>query len=83
MIDNEWLQSLRHRTHDLANKLTGALYSITVLEQNCSDIKRRVKEVEALKQTVQKLESQSQVLKWLLGVITVVLCGAVLKLLFP
>ena len=79
MTQNEWMQSVRKRTHDLANKLQGLIEEMIVLREQCAEIKRRADLIEPLEEAVRRLEHQAQVLRWLLGVATAVLVGVALR----
>ena len=88
MTEEEWRDSLRKRTHDLVNRFMETDYKVTVLEQNLEEVKRglidlktKSDQIEVLNMKVQTLNNQSQILKWILGVVTVVLCGTVLHFL--
>ena len=94
MSEDEWRDSLRKRTHDLSNRFMETDYKITVLEQSLEEVKRSMidlkartavedntKQIERLKMKVQNLDNQSHILRWVLGVFTVILCGTVLHFL--
>jgi hypothetical protein len=88
MSEDEWRDSLRKRTHDLSNRFMETDYKITVLEQSLEEVKRsavdlkaRTLQLEILKMRVQNLDNQSHILRWVLGVFTVIMCGTVLHFL--
>ncbi len=81
MTDNEWMRSVRKRTHDLSNKMMLLSEEHAVTREHLVDIRRRIVQIEALEDSVRRLEHQSQVLKWLLGLFSTVACAIVLRLL--
>jgi len=81
MTDNEWLDSLRNRTHKLSNWIMGNMSDITVLKEQHLDLKRRIEDLERLEVVIHQFKAQSQVLRWVLGIATAVICGLLIKLL--
>ena len=80
MSQEEWLESLRNRTHNLSNKLMDALHNITVLQQQVNEIEKNLNKLNKLEEKVQKFENQYQILKWILGLVTIIISGITLKL---
>lgn len=81
MADDEWMQSVRRRTHDLANRMVGFMEELIMLREQQSGLGRRVEELEKLTALVRRLEHESKVLRWLLGVVTAVVVAVLLRVL--
>ena len=77
------MDALRKRTHDLANQVMVAHVEMIELSAKTANLigslEKLEESVERQSKVLQKLEYQAQVLKWLLGVGTVVLCGLILR----
>ena len=81
MSNEEWLNSLRDRTHKLSNYLMVCMSDVEVLKQQNLDLKRRIEDLERLEVLMCEFKAQSHILKWILGVVTVVICGILVKVL--
>lgn len=77
------MDALRKRTHDLSNQVMVANIEMIELSTKTahliSSFEKLEESVERQSKVLQRLEYQAQVLKWLLGVATVVLCGLILR----
>ena len=79
------MDALRKRTHDLSNQVMVANIEMIELSTKTahliSSLEKLDESVERQSKVLQKLEYQAQILKWLLGVGTVVLCGLILRVI--
>jgi len=79
------MDALRKRTHDLSNQVM--VMNVEMIELSTktahfiSSLEKLERAVERQSKTLQRLEQQAQILKWLLGVGTVVLCGLILRVI--
>ena len=79
------MDALRKRTHALSNQVMVANIEMIELSTKTahliSSLEKLDESVERQSKVLQKLEYQAQILKWLLGVGTVVLCGLILRVI--
>lgn len=79
------MEALRKRTHDLSNQIMSTNADMIELNAKTShflnSLDKLQDSVERQSQAIHKLQSHAQILKWLLGVGTVILCGAILRML--
>lgn len=73
------MQSLRKRTHDIANHVQSQEGLLVLLEERTKVLFKRLGKLEDLNRDVEKLKHQAAVLKWVLGVITAVVVGVLIK----
>ena len=76
-----WVEALRKRSHDLANKLQATQAELAVLSQRHRDAIRRLESLESLAPTVNTLRQQAVVLRWILGILTAAAIATLSKLL--
>ena len=81
MTENEWIKSIRKRTHDLANRMHTFTVDVITVRQQVTGLSRRVDDLEHLTKLVHRLEHESRILRWLLSVATAVATAALLRAL--
>jgi len=80
VTDDEWLKSVRKRTHDLANVVQGHEGRLVRMDERQTQIVERVRKLEAVAVTVGELRQQARVLRWLLGAATAAAVGLLVRL---
>ena len=75
-----WLDSIRRRTHDLANRSMVHAEEIVRLREQVASLKRRVEGMERTCELVGSLQHQATVLRWLLGAATAAGVAALARL---
>jgi len=73
------MQSLRKRTHELSNHAQSQEGLLILLEERTKVLFKKVGRLEESLKDVEKLKHQAAVLKWILGVITAVVIGVLIK----
>ena len=87
MTDSEFLRSVRKRTHDLANACQRYEVQFAKADARLTQLESKMKEVSELRETAQRmndavtrLHHDSRVLRWVLGVVTMIAVGILVKL---
>ena len=80
MTDDEWIRSVRKRTHDLADIVQGHEGRLVRMDERQTQIVERIRKLETVALSVGELKQQARVLRWLLGAATAAAIGALVKL---
>jgi len=78
---DEWIDSLRKRYHAMANLVTEHDGKLIRLEEKGETINKRLEDLEELEEIVRSLQHQSFVLKWVVGLISTLAVGILIKLI--
>ena len=80
MTEDQWMEAVRRRTHDIANRVTINSELVTVLRERQAHIANRLEQLETLRATVSRLESQASILRWILATLTALTVGIAIRL---
>jgi prefoldin subunit 5 len=72
MTPDDWMESVRRRTHDLSNRAMQQQQEITVLQQQVHALRCRITALEEATAIIDSLKHQAQVFRWLLAIATAV-----------
>jgi len=70
--DDDWMEAVRRRTHDLSNRAMQQQQEITVLQQQIHALRGRVLALDEATEVLASLKFQAQVFRWLLAIATAV-----------
>ena len=79
MTGDEWLKSVRRRTHDLGNLLHAQQGEIMILREQLRAVRSRLEILERQAEVVRGLQHQATVLRWILGLGTTVAAAALVR----
>jgi len=81
MTNEQWLESLRKRTHETANYLQGHESRLIRIEERQSELNKKIAQLDSIKISLAELRHQSTVLKWVLGFVSALTVGCLVKLI--
>lgn len=81
MTNDEWMQSLRKRSHDMANVVQLHEARLVRVEERQLELSRKALKIDKLLGQVAELRHQAMVLKWVVGFVSTIAAGCLFKLL--
>jgi len=81
VTEEQWIEAVRRRTHDIANRVTVNSESISIIKERLKHDHRRIEDLEELEGTVAKLEGHANVAKWIIGMLSGAIVAIAVKML--